>query len=709
MATLEKIRSKSVFLIVVIGVALLAFIIGDALTNSRNILGDNTTVAKAGGAKIDISEYQRKREELNNQLEEARRQNPQQFANFDTQTLSQMAIDQLLVEKMLLNAADKAGIQSTGNLLRYYMLENPQNPEVMNVIRMLNAAGIPATNAQQAYELIFNPQRNGLTVAQVEPFQRAWLNAEKATEKLIKESIYQRLLAGTVRANDLDKKSMYEDYIATLNVDMAFMPYGQLDAKKYPVSDQEIQDRYNKEKGQFLVEEPTREISFIAVPVQPSGEDQKVSKELAAATLADLSRNTQISKQLKKDGVSVTRHTVRTSDVPANMKEILASMPLDSARIESNDIQGFTIVKLLSRTTKVDSVELSVVYAATPALGKKVLTALNSNTPVDSLNARFGMDSVQAPPNQWIPLFTAAGETNALTKGQLYSLRNNTGRYIVLQEGAQGVAMAKMVSEKPAVSIVEYDEATYTLSPSNKTKNDARTKLEKFLGANNTAKKFNANAQKAGYSVQKLTITASTPAIPRFQGMNQYFPDSRQVVRWVMMDGEAGEVSHIYNANDPVHPMMYAVAIDDAYDEYAPVTNQAVREYLTQLIRAEKAGDALVKQYSKNAQSVQSAAQAMKVEVKNIPNFRFGPGTGVGDTRIVGRIAGSKPGEKVVITKGTDGVYVYKILGANKENFPFNDQQYQQQYMQLINPDMAKMLRGNSKLKNNVYKFEAGE
>ena len=46
MATLEKIRSKSVFLIVVIGVALLAFIVGDALTNSRNIFGDQTTVAK---------------------------------------------------------------------------------------------------------------------------------------------------------------------------------------------------------------------------------------------------------------------------------------------------------------------------------------------------------------------------------------------------------------------------------------------------------------------------------------------------------------------------------------------------------------------------------------------------------------------------------------------------------------------------------------
>ncbi|MDE6007626.1 MAG: SurA N-terminal domain-containing protein, partial [Muribaculaceae bacterium] len=66
MATLEKIRSKSVFLIIVIGVALLAFIVGDAITNGRNLFGDHTTVAKVGGEKIDYTDYMRKREELNN-------------------------------------------------------------------------------------------------------------------------------------------------------------------------------------------------------------------------------------------------------------------------------------------------------------------------------------------------------------------------------------------------------------------------------------------------------------------------------------------------------------------------------------------------------------------------------------------------------------------------------------------------------------------
>ncbi|MBQ7211961.1 MAG: SurA N-terminal domain-containing protein, partial [Muribaculaceae bacterium] len=48
MATLGKIRKQSVLLLIVIGVALLAFIIGDFFNSSRNIFGPGSSVAKVG-------------------------------------------------------------------------------------------------------------------------------------------------------------------------------------------------------------------------------------------------------------------------------------------------------------------------------------------------------------------------------------------------------------------------------------------------------------------------------------------------------------------------------------------------------------------------------------------------------------------------------------------------------------------------------------
>ncbi len=709
MATLEKIRSKSVFLIIVIGVALLAFIVGDAITNGSKLFGNQTTVAKVGKQKIDYTEYQRKRQELNNQLEEARRQNPQQYANFDTQILAQMALEQLVGEKLLDDAVDKAGVRSTGNQLRFYMLENPINEKVNLVIRQLMASGVQVSTPAQAYEIIFNPKRNGLSDADMAPFQRQWLAVEEETKQMIARNTYQRLLYGTVKANELDKKSMYNDYVATADVEIAFKPFGQLDEKKYPVSASEINDRYKQERYRFEVMEPTKEVSFIAVNVVPSAADIKNAKALAQKTVKAL-RDSTLGKDMRREGVVVERRQLRASDISnAAIKSYVASAPADSVSLISETPRGFTIVKMGSRRAEVDSIQVNIVSVAGAALPAKVLATLNSGIVVDSIKSVYKTDSVTVQPKQWIQLFTAAGPTNAIEKGQLDTLLNAGGRYVELFKSNDGAVYAQVADKKAPVEVYEYEEINYDVKPSVRTVSDERAKLEKFLAANSTAAKFKANAAKAGYNVQEFDFTQSLPAVPRFQGMNQYYPDSRQVVRWVMIDGNKGGVSHIYESKDANAPALYAVAVDSEYEDFIPADNKKVKDLLTGEVRASKAGDAMVKQYQAKASSVASAAAAMGVQSSSSPAFRFGRNYSVSDPAVTGRISGTNPGAKVYVVKGADGVYAYRVKSRKNENFPYNADSYEQQYYQLVNPDMQGMLRGDRKIVNNVYKFEAGD
>ena len=711
MATLEKIRSKSGLLIVVIGLALLAFIIGDALTNSRNIFGDHTTVAKIGSAKVDITEYQQKREQLNQQLEDARRQNPASVANFDTQTLPELAIQQLLQEQLLLNAADKAGIQVTGNLLRHYLLEMPGNQDVMRLVQQLNQAGLGVQSAQQAYELIFNPKRNGMTDAQMEPYQRLWLSVENSTKADVARQIYARILQKSVKANDLDKKALYNDYVNTAQVKLAYLPFGTLDEKEYPVSDAELKKMYDEKKNDFKVDEATKDVSFIAVSIAPSQKDLEDCRQLAERTVKALSDSaSQLSKDLKKDGVVLTHHALRASDLPNGlMKDFILNGPKDSVKLVSQNMQGFSAVRVTGRTSEIDSIQVNVVMAATVDLGKKLKSQLNSGLPADSITVRFSADSVMPQLNQWIPLYTAQGATNALAKETLDSLVNAGGKYITINEGAQGMVIASLVKQNAPVTIYDYDEVNYVLGPSTKTVNDEREKLEKFLAANPNAADFAKNAEKAGFTAQRLSLTQSSPAVPRMMGMNSYFPESRQVVRWVMIDGKPGQVSHIYEAKSATNPVLYAVAVESSYDDYTPLSNPDVKNYLTEQVRRSKAGDKLVEKYSKNTQSIETAAKAMGVDVRTLDTFRFGMSGNVRDAAVMGKINGTKADNKVVIVKGDDGVYVYQVTGKKKENFPYNEQQYAQQYLQQINPNLIQMLMGNNKLKNNIYKFEAGD
>ena len=72
-------------------------------------------------------------------------------------------------------------------------------------------------------------------------------------------------------------------------------------------------------------------------------------------------------------------------------------------------------------------------------------------------------------------------------------------------------------------------------------------------------------------------------------------------------------------------------------------------------------------------------------------------------------INGTKPSKTVKIVKGDNGVYAFVVNSEAKEKFPFTDRQYEQQYYQLVNPDLNGMIRGAKKIDNRIFKFEAGD
>ncbi len=708
MATLEKIRSKSVLLIVVIGLALLAFIVGDALTNSRNLFGDTTTIAKIGGDKIDFTEYQRKREELTNELEQARKTNPQ-AANYDTQMLAQVAVDQLVIEHLINSSMDKLGITASGEQLRYYMMENPINQNLGVLIQQMQQAGLNVTTPQQAYEVIFNPKQNGLTEADVAPMQRAWLALEAETTEMIKRNTYQRLLSNTIRANELDKRGLYDDYVASSDVTLAYKPFTQSDMNKYKASDNDLREMYANYKETYKIEEPVKVISFLSVNVTPSAADRAASKQLASETVTSLRDTTgTISKKLRGKGISLEHKELRMSDVRAGaLKDYLTRAPKDSVSLISEDLSGFTVVKMGNRKSVIDSVQINTVAVVGDRLPAQVLAKLNAGLSVDSIMTMYG-DSVQVQKNQWIPMFTAQGATNALEQSQLDSLSNAAGKFISMMSTPQGTVYAQLVKKNAPVEVVGYDMVTYKLNPSTQTITSERDKLQKFLAQNKDASKFADAAQKAGYNVQRVQLSPSVPAVPRYPGAQVFYPNSRQVVRWVVMDGKKGDISHIYDSKEADAPALYVAAVTDEYEDYVPYTDKEVREVLEARVKASKAGDAYVKAAS-GKNTPEAAAAAIGTQVQSVPAFHFGGNPQVQDLKTMGRIAGTKPGPKVMVVKGDDGVYIYRVNRQAKDSVPYDANTYMQQYMQRHRPAFERMLKGTKKYENKVYKFEAGD
>lgn len=694
-------------LLVVIAVALLAFIVGDALTNSRQIFGNGSSVVQVGGRKIDITEYQAKLQELNAQIEQQRRMNPD-APSPDHQVVAQEALNQLIAEALLDEAVDKMGIKVGSDLLRFYMIENPINQNIGTLIQQLQAGGIAVQSPQQAYTAIFQPQTVGKTTDDMAPFRAQWLALENETKQLIARYTYTNLLGRTVQANNLDKQRLAADYNTAVQTNYAYKPYGNLDAKQYPVTDQELKAAYQTLRYRYRVDAPTKSVALIRVEVTPSQADINASQALAQKVKGELRPGSTLSKNTKKEGVAIERHTLRAADIQnQTIKDFVARAPKDSIMIVSNDINGFQIVRMGDRRQEVDSIQINTVVAAPGTLPGRVMAALNSGLSLDSLNNVFKQDSVMvSSKEQWVPLYTATGKTD-MDQSVLDSLYKGEGRYVVLQESAQGVLLGKLVKKNAPVDVYSYEEAVYRLKPGNNTMADAQQKLGDFLAKNNTADLFVKNARKQGFDMSELNLSQFSPAIPEFEGAATYLPDSRQVVRWVMIDGDKGDVSQIYESKDLLRPQLYAVAITDEFDEYLPISNPRVKQEVEAYARNQKAGEAWVKQYTGKG-NVQQTAAAMGVQPQTT-TVHFNPFNrgGVQDVEVLGTITGSPKGTMKVM-KGKDGVYVFQVLDITVENNPYDDQMLTQQYQGFINPDMQKMLLGKRKVKNNIYQFEAG-
>ena len=715
MATLEKIRSKSVLLVIIIAVALLAFILGDAITNGRNLFGNNTTVAKVGKSKIEIQDYQRRHQELSQQLQEARQKG--QAPNVDDQSLSQMALEGLIDEILVDEAVAALQIKSSPEALRYFMLENPQFvlPEMQKLLVSLNQSGIAVSTPADAYSVIFSPQKYGFSADQVEPYQRMWVALEEKYDNTIARNTYSMLLQNSFKANDLDIAAMKRDYVASAKLKVAKKEYDEATLKNIKVSDAEIQKAYEAQKEKYKIGETTKLVSFISVNVNPSNADMQASDKLAQKVMNELSTKHQVSKETRKEGLDIQNHDMRVNDIkdPA-LKNFLENAAIGTDSIVQRNMSGFMIARLKSRTTDVDSLELVTIQVAGPqSRVDAVLEYANSGASLDAIGEKFPKDSVVYNKGEKIARYTAqaggVGKNLGLSEAKFDSLYNSGGRYIVLDQQGEMALIGTVTWKSSPTSIVQYETISYELHPSDATMMAARTKLEKFLTDNNTAKKFVANAAKSGYNPIDLTLTPSTPAVPMGGMGGQFYPDSRSVVRWVMMDAKDGEVSKIYQDKDPAHPTLYAVAVLDTYDEYLPWNSKNVKEELTQQIKREKAGDQMVKQYQAKG-NLDAVAQAMGKEVKEVESLKFTrPDQTVSDPKVLGRIMGSKAGNGMKVVRGRDGVYAYVIEEITNETVQMPDEQFGQMFLQIHQVNPSLMLRGTKKIENNIYKFDQGE
>lgn len=726
MATLEKIRSKSVILFTVIIVALLAFILGDFLTSGRSFFGPGDTVASADGVDVKFDEYQKKTQELSAQF---------QGQNVDPDVISQMAIEQLLNEKLMKKEYDRLGITVTDQQLHDLFYGQDNGMGVLGALaqRMGTNAqalqGLGITTLAQYAEAMENPAKYKLNAEIAQAMKDAWFGLEDAAEDNLRAQAYGNLITTLYTSSKIDRQAIYNDNNERRGFSYAGKSLASVADGDVKIQDADYQKVYDKRKGQFKLNEEKRYISYIEVPVTPSEKDFAEAQQKYEKVVADL-RESEGVKALTKNTDFHAGKAVKHSRGTIAKDEVLRGMLADSSALAAGSVVAlplgpnntYRIAKVLDVTTGIDKVKYAMIMGKSADIDsiKQSLNATSFDSIANAVNGGGKLSGMAAREMSLLNMEPTADDKkmfDAITESPVGQVTFITDT-IAAEKSADGKATpftyALLVSERdlPAevynVTVIEH-----TLVPSAQTIKEVNDKFHSYVAKNNSAKAFTDNAAKSDYTVRKAIVSNSTPNVGYIGYANPGLPNSRSAIKWAM-DNKAGKVSPIYSKNDGTNDYLLAVAVDEIYDgKYMPVTSEYVREQLRPEVLLDKKAEKVISGL-KGKKTIEEYAAAMESPVQGatsvfgdmqVENLGFGLGV------LQGAVAGAPDGKVVGPFRAGDTVYVIVAGKATpiKDKAPENqDQQdkmaFQNRYVQTVLGNPAFIL-GDNEIENNLLKL----
>lgn len=682
MSTLEQIRQRPVLIISILGVALLLFIL-TAVDRPGELFTDSHTVAKVDGEKIDYLEFQKRVEQQQEQMQQ------RGYTNVDVAQVQEYVLQQMVNESLLKKEFERLGLTVTDTELSQAMLGATPSPYVQ---QMVQSMGIPS--AQLLYEAAFNPTKSGVTPEQAPQFQSAWAELEKNTEEMMLQQKFMALFAGTLTANKLDAKALYEDNATTSTIVYAKKDLSTLKDADFTPTDAEINDLYNQEKNRYRINEKQVVISYIAVDVVPSTDDLAAAQREVEDAIVGLRMNEGTDAVASNGKFYVNRVSTTEASLAPALKKAVPSMAKDSVAMISFIDNQYTIAKLLDVTTSIDSVLVDVAFINETADADSVIARLNTG----ASKIDMGDAIAQSQDSMWVSLLDPG---IAQFKDQIATAE--TGSYFKPEGGQNGMTM-RVRSRKAPVAVYDVAEITYDVVPSNATIQQLNGDLRKYLADNSTAAKFTSEATKAGYSALSAVVTPSTLSINGLQ-------ESRGAAKWAL-DAKKDQVSGVFN-NDRDSRLL-AVAVNDVYDgKFVPATNETVRNYLTNKVMNHKKAEKLIADYNGKGKSVAEYAAAMQVKadttqvtfgqpyVRNFPMY---------ESALQANVAVAKKGELVGPVALNQSVVVFTVTDVTAPSREFdykNDAMVfnQREGVASFQRTLPAVLLGNKKVENKIQKF----
>ena len=699
MATLQKIRSKGPLLVIVIGLALFAFIAGDAWKVLQPHQGKQD-VGEVNGEVLSAQDYQKMVDELSEVIKLTNGLNSlteDQLNNVKDQVWQSYVNNKLIAEQ-----AEKLGLKVTDAEIQS-IIDQGTHPLLMQTPFRNPQTGMFDKDMLKKFLVDYaNLNASQMPAQYVEYYQKMgafWQFVEKTLAQSTLAEKYQNLVTKSLISNPVAAEDAFNSRTEQSDLLLAGIPYSSINDSTVQVSDSEIKDRYNEKKEQFKQLVETRDIRYIDVKVVPSDADRKaVEKEVTEYSNQLASTTADFGTFVRSTGSSVNY-----SDVPVSKSVFPADVAsrLDSTNV--NEVYGpyynqtddsYNAFKLLAKVSSPDSIQFRQiqVYAETEekikTLADSIYNALKGGADFAAIAKIYG----QTGEASWVNSQSWEGsELDADNSKFINTLLNQPVNELANISIGQANLILQVMNKKSMQTKYKVAVVKCPVEFSKETYNAAYNKFSQFVAQNTTIESMVKNAEESGYTLMPRTDLSS--AEHYVGGVRS----TREALKWIF-DAEPGEVSPLYECGENDHLMV--VALDKIHEAgYRDINS--VAEMLRAEIRRDKKAEKIMeemKKYNSIAQ-VKEMKDAVSDSVKHVT---FSAPAYISVTRssepVIGAVAAKTAANKVSAPiKGNGGVYMIQVYAKEKGSEKFDAKQEE---TTLTN--MAVRIAGNQ-LINDLY------
>lgn len=403
MAAIGKIRQHYGILVIIIGVALLAFVLGDLFksTNSRR----QTDVAVVNGEKITYQDYANKADQ---NLQYQKRMYGT-LSNDQTFSIRQQTLDQMIRAIIMEDQFKALGIGVSKDELTDNFIGEKPNQYVLNSFK--NENGEFDRDGLITYINDVESGKYGYEV-QVE-----WNNFVNAIQEEILNNKYENLLKHSFYL----PKKLADRYNDNKNLKRAAevyaVRYNTIPDSTVVVTDEDKMNYYNTYKTKYPTD-ATRGIDYVVFEIKPSEADRKSAMEYVENMKQELATTENVAGFIANNFDRPYDSTwYKTSEFPADLEKAITENNVGFVYGPYEDEEAFNIARIMGKENRNDTL-----WAQVAVISRNITVSTITDQTIFAEVNKFVTE------NKTAEQFNAAIEAQGLNKRTFQSIRETTNR-----------------------------------------------------------------------------------------------------------------------------------------------------------------------------------------------------------------------------------------------------------------------------------------